>query len=185
MSLERMLKENLIKRQKPDFKQIEKQLNRSEKDIETAKKNLKFDTTWAITIAYHSMIRAARALMFSNGFLPTTKNTHKTIVDFTNLVLGSEPEYNNLINKFNRLRKQRHNFIYESENGFTEEEAESTLKTAKSLLKKIKDLIKTENPQIELFKYKEWRRNVKMWNVECEMWERHLQFTVYDLRFSI
>lgn len=155
MSLERMLKENLIKKQKADFKQIEKQLIRSEKDIETAKRNLKFDTIWSITIAYHSMIRAARALMFSKGFLPTTKNTHKTIIDFTNLILGSDSEYNNLIIKFNRLRKQRHNFIYESENGFTEEEAEAALKAAKSLLKKIKDLIKTENPQIELFKNKE------------------------------
>lgn len=93
--------------------------------------------------------------MFSKGFLPTTKNTHKTIIDFTNLILGSDSEYNNLIIKFNRLRKQRHNFIYESENGFTEEEAEAALKAAKSLLKKIKDLIKTENSQIELFKNKE------------------------------
>jgi len=36
------------------------------------------------------MIRAGRALMYSKGYLPTTKRSHKTIIEFTKLLLGHE-----------------------------------------------------------------------------------------------
>ncbi len=85
MNYGKFLKNNLIKKQNPDFKQIELQLQRSLKDLQTANENLNIDLTWTYTIAYHAMIRAGRALMYSKGFLPTTKNTHKTIVEFTKL----------------------------------------------------------------------------------------------------
>ena len=88
MSYERFLKGNLIKRQKPDFKQISTQLQGSLKDLKTPKANLKIDLTWSFAIAYHSMIRASKALMYSRGYLPTAKHSHKTIVEFTKLVLG-------------------------------------------------------------------------------------------------
>lgn len=138
MSIERMLKDNLIKKQEPDFKQIEKQIKRCEKDIETAKMNMKVDSVWAITIAYHSMIRAGRALMYSKGYLPTPKDTHKTIVDFTGMVFGQK--YNTLLSKFNRLRKQRHNFIYESENGVPVDEVDWQLLPQRNCSKRLKAL---------------------------------------------
>ena len=54
MNYERFLKARLIKRQRPDFKQIAHQLQRSLKDLKTAEANLKIDLTWAFAIAYHS-----------------------------------------------------------------------------------------------------------------------------------
>ena len=90
MNYQRFLKNNLIKRQKPDFKQIAHQLKRSEKDIKAAEANLNIDLTWSFTIAYHAMIRAGRVLMFAKGYLPTVKNSHKTIVEFAKLTLGKE-----------------------------------------------------------------------------------------------
>ncbi len=89
-------------------------------------------------------------MMYAKGFLPTTKNTHKTIVDFTGVILGQK--YDTLISKFNRLRKQRHNFIYESENGVTLEEANSAIETAKELLKEIKNVVNKLNPQGKMFR---------------------------------
>jgi len=80
MSYEKFLRDKLIRRQRPDFKQIAHQLERSLKDIKTAEANLKIDRTWSYAIAYHSMIRAGRALMYSKGFLPTAKQSHNTIV---------------------------------------------------------------------------------------------------------
>src|SRR3990167_3862129 len=114
MRYEKFLKDSLIKNQTPDFKQISYQLQRSLKDLKTAEANLKIDLTWALAIAYHAMIRAGRALMYSKGYLPTTKRTHKTIVEFTKLILGHE--YGVLVSKFNRLRRKRHDFIYDSKN---------------------------------------------------------------------
>lgn len=149
MSYEKFLKGNLIKNQTPDFKQISYQLQRSLKDLKTAEANLKIDLTWALAIAYHAMIRAGRALMYSKGYLPTTKRTHKTIVEFTKLILGHE--YGALVSKFNRLRRKRHDFIYDSKNHITHSEAKSSLDTAKKLIDKIIDLVKQENPERYLF----------------------------------
>lgn len=149
MSYEKFLKDNLIKQQKPDFKQISYQLQRALKDLNTAEANLKIDLTWSLTIAYHAMIRAGRALMYSKGFLPTTRKSHKTIVEITKQILGQD--YDVLISKFNRLRRKRHEFIYDSKNHITHSEAVSSLETGKQLIDKIVDLVKQENPERHLF----------------------------------
>jgi uncharacterized protein (UPF0332 family) len=149
MNYEKLLKDKLIKRQKPNFTQIINQLNRSLKDLKTAEANLDIDLTWSLTIAYHAMIRAGRALIYSNGYLPTIKNTHKTIVRVTNLILGHD--YDGLISKFNRLRRKRHQFIYDSKNHITYTEARSSLNTAKKLIEKIFGLVKEKTPDKHLF----------------------------------
>ena len=149
MSYEKFLRDRLIKRQKPDFKQISYQLQRALKDLKTAEANLKIDLTWSLAIAYHAMIRAGRALMYSKGYLPTTKRAHKTIVEFTKLILGHE--YDTLVSRFNRLRRKRHDFIYDSKNHITESEAKSSLETATKLINKIVDLVRKENPEKDFF----------------------------------
>jgi len=149
MNYEKFIRDKLIKKQKPDFKQIAHQLERSFKDIKTAETNLKIDRTWSYTIAYHSMIRAGRALMYSRGYLPTAKQSHKTIVEFTKLTFGEE--YSSITGRFNRMRRQRHDFIYESKNHITSQEAKSSLEAAKKLINKITALIKQASPQKNLF----------------------------------
>ena len=149
MSYEQFLRNKLIKKQRPDFKQISHQLQRALKDLETAEANLEIDLTWSYTIAYHSMIRGSRALMFSKGYLPTAKNSHKTIVEFTKLILGDE--YHSLISRFNRMRRRRHDFIYDSNNHITSQEARSSLAAAQKLINKIITMIRQDNPQKELF----------------------------------
>ncbi|MBI5375751.1 MAG: HEPN domain-containing protein [Candidatus Schekmanbacteria bacterium] len=152
MSYEKFLKSNLIKKQQPDFKQIKYQLKRTEKDLKTAESLLSIDLTWAFAVAYHAMMRASKALMFSKGFLPTSKQSHKTIIEFTRLIMGDE--YENIISRFNRMRRKRHDFIYDSQNHITTQEAETAIDTAKKLIEKIKDFVTKENPQKELFRKK-------------------------------
>ena len=149
MNYEKFLRDGLIKKQSPDFKQIESQLTRAKKDLNTAELNLPIDTTWAFTIAYHAMIRASRAFMFSKGYLPTTKQSHKTIVEFTKWIVGKD--YENLVNRFNRMRRRRHDFIYDSQNHITLHEAKTSIKTAKQLIEEIISLVKKENPEVDLF----------------------------------
>jgi uncharacterized protein (UPF0332 family) len=95
------------------------------------------------------MIRASKALMFSRGYLPTTKQSHKTIVAFTKLIIGKD--YENLVTRFSRMRKQRHDFIYNPKNHITPNESRSSIKTAKQLIDEIIILVKRENPEIDLF----------------------------------
>jgi uncharacterized protein (UPF0332 family) len=149
MNYERFLKDNLIKRQHPDFRQIGYQLKRAQKDLKTAESNLAIDLTWAFAIAYHAMMRASKALMYSQGYLPTSKRSHKTIIEFTKLMLGNE--YDSLIIRFNRMRRQRHDFIYESKNHITLSEAKDSIQTAEKLINEIISLVEKANPEKDLF----------------------------------
>lgn len=150
MNYERFLIDKLIKKQTPDFKQIEYQLKRACKDLKTAELNLSIDLTWAFAIAYHAMMRASKALMYSKGYLPAALRSHKTIIEFAKLSLGSE--YENLIVRFNRMRRQRHDFIYDSKNHITLHEAKISIETGRKLIDEIITLVIKENPEIDLFR---------------------------------
>jgi uncharacterized protein (UPF0332 family) len=146
---EKLLKEHLIKKQNPDLRQIRNQLKRTRKDLLAAEAMISIDLTWSFAIAYHAIIRTGRALMFSRGYLPTAKNSHKTIMEFTGLVLGDK--YRDLMLHFNRMRRKRHNFIYDSQNHTTVSEAESAIKTARELIDKIVSFVTDKKPD-NLFK---------------------------------
>lgn len=149
MIYEKFLKDNLIKKEKPDFKQVECQIKRANKDLKTAEANLSIDLTWAFAIAYHAMMRASKALIYSKGYLPTAKKSHKTIVELTKLILGNE--YENLIGHFSRMRRRRHDFIYDSKNHITPHEAKTSIETAKKLIDEIVTLVRSENTEKDLF----------------------------------
>jgi hypothetical protein len=53
MIYEKLLKDNLIKKEKPDFKQIAYQLKRAQKDLKTAKASLSY-TPKNLTARYES-----------------------------------------------------------------------------------------------------------------------------------
>lgn len=150
MSYEKFLRNRLIKKQSPDFKQIEYQLKRAQKDLKTSGSNLSIDLAWAFAIAYHAMMRASKALMYSKGYLPAAKRSHKTIIEFAKLSLNAE--YESLIGRFNRMRRQRHDFIYDSKNHITLHEAKLSIETAKKLIEEIISLVIKENPEKDLFR---------------------------------
>lgn len=143
-----LLRQKLLRKQTPDFQQIDNQIIRALKDLKAAEANLAIDLSWAVAIAYHAMIRAGRALIYSRGYLPTSKRTHKTVVDVAGVILGTD--YQELIARFNRLRRKRHDFIYDSKNQTTLREARLALKTARELIEKISSAIRKENPQQDL-----------------------------------
>lgn len=111
MPFEAYLKKGLLKQQRINFKQIEKQIIRAKKDLETAQGILDNDPEWGATIAYHAMLRAGRALLFSKGYLPADGGQHKTVVELTHELLGKG--YSLLVEKFEKLRRRRNVFFYE------------------------------------------------------------------------
>lgn len=142
---QRYLNSGLLKHQNPNFRQIEKQILRAEKDLRTFYLVLEEDPEWASTIAYQAMSRMGRALLFSCGYLPTDKQQHKTVIEITGDILG--PEFHIVIKQFNRLRKKRNVFFYDSEDAHNLTEAKKAIEIAEKLFIEIKKKIKTLNPQ--------------------------------------
>jgi len=146
MPFESYLKKGFLKAQRINFKQIEIQIIRAKKDLKTAQNLLDGDSEWAATIAYQAMLRAGRALVFSKGYLPADGAQHRTVVELTEKILGKT--YAALVHKFERMRRQRNLFFYESDPFGTRTDAENSLKTAAELIRAIEELIRHENPQL-------------------------------------
>ncbi|OGB90957.1 hypothetical protein A2625_06660 [candidate division WOR-1 bacterium RIFCSPHIGHO2_01_FULL_53_15] len=140
----------LIEKIKPDAVQIGRFLSRSLKDLKTAKANLNIDEEWAYAIAYHAMLRAGRALLLAEGYRSKGKDQHKTIILAAKESLGEK--FGLLLNNFDRMRRKRHEFIYESFKPIPFSEAETALTTAAELVKKVIDIVQTKSPQTRLFK---------------------------------
>jgi len=138
----------LIRETKINFEQIYNFLSRSRQDLKTAKSNLTIDEAWSYAIAYHAMLRAGRSLMMSFGYRPLGKDQHATVVRFTSVVFGNKTK--NLIHKFDRMRRKRHNFIYEPNRPIPRQEAEQAVTDAEALVKQIWIIVKNKDPQKNL-----------------------------------
>lgn len=148
MKFEELENKGLIRRIKINFKQIYNFLSRSKQDLETAKFNLSIDEAWSYAIAYHAMLRAGRSLMTSFGFRPLGKDQHATVVRFSSIVFGNE--YKELINKFDRMRRKRHDFIYEPNRPIPRQEADQAIADAEELVKQIWHVVNKKDPQKDL-----------------------------------
>jgi len=148
MLSEELEKKGLVGKIKINYKQIYDYLLRSKKDLSTSRANLNIDEEWAYTIAYHAMLRAGRALMMSFGYKPKGRDQHKTIVQFTRSILGNK--FNELIRKFDRMRRKRHDFIYEPDKPIPRQEAEDALTNSEALVEQISSFIKEKDPQKKL-----------------------------------
>jgi len=94
------------------------------------------------------MLRAGRSLMMSFGFRPLGKDQHATVVRFACIVFGNE--YKNLINKFDRMRRKRHDFIYEPNRQIPRQEAGQAITDAEEFVKQIWHVVKKKDPQKDL-----------------------------------
>lgn len=109
--LNEYIEKKLIKPENIGIDQIEKVIKSADKNLKVAEKLLSIDEGHAYETAYSAMLHAARAFVFAKGYRPTTNFQHKTVVGFTAYFLGNE--YKSLTDKFDYMRKNRNNFIYE------------------------------------------------------------------------
>jgi len=148
MQFDELENKGLIRRTKINFKQIYNFLSRSRQDLQTSKFNLSIDEAWSYAIAYHAMLRAGRSLMMSFGYRPLGKDQHATVVRFVSKVFGNEIK--DLIHKFDRMRRKRHDFIYEPNRPIPRQEAEQAIADAEELVKQIWNVVKNKDPQKDL-----------------------------------
>ncbi|MBF0216611.1 MAG: hypothetical protein HQL30_06415 [Candidatus Omnitrophica bacterium] len=109
--IEKYLSENLVKKEKASTLAVEKAIQRSLKDLESAKANLAIDEGISYTVAYLAMLRAGRALMLLKGYRPSGEYQHRTVVEFVGQLLGKD--YEAVIDRFDKMRKKRNLFTYE------------------------------------------------------------------------
>jgi uncharacterized protein (UPF0332 family) len=148
-TLDKLTQQGFIEKQEIGFDQIIKHLSRAQKDLRVAKANLEIDSEAAYNYSYLAMLRSGRALMFSFGYRPIDGRQHKTVVEFTDIILGKE--FSLLISYFDKMRKLRNRFTYdEPEILVSRTQAEQSLKKAREMVRRVSDFIQKQNPQKKL-----------------------------------
>ena len=143
-----MLNQGLIKKQKVDFSHIEALLLRAQKDIVTAKANLKIDEEVTYNYAYLAMLRCGRSIVFMKGYRSVDGQQHKTIIELSGEIL--EEEFKSIVKKFDRMRRKRNQFTYDPFIPVSKIEAKNALMTAENFVKIVLGLVRKENPQLRL-----------------------------------
>jgi len=140
MIFEKIVASGLLSPYKVKGDQIEQMLARARKDLETAEFVLRVDPEAGYDFAYKAMMHAGRALIYGQGYRPTARQTHKTIVECTQIVLGSD--FKDLTLKFDKMRKKRHLFTYESPGITSAQEAKKAIADGKKLVSVISEKIR-------------------------------------------
>ncbi len=148
MSFKDFKERGLIEENPPDFKQIANLQARALKDLTTAGAVLNEDPEWAYTIAYQAMMRAAKALILSEGHRPKGREQQRTIVQLISVILGKG--LRTLAVKFDRIRRKGQWFIEDPEKPISKYEVEEAMKDAKEFIEKVIEIARERNPQLSL-----------------------------------
>ena len=102
------------------------------RDLRVARKMLAEERDWAFVAGYNAVLQAARAYMFSEGFRPTTAEAHKNTLAFMEVALSGK--HGRLITYFDRMRKKRHQAVYDQAGLISEKEAADLLARAEEFV---------------------------------------------------
>lgn len=147
-NLKLLEKDGKVKRVKVAFIQIEKYLREALIDLEEARRIYGIVRKAPYLMAYMAMLKAGRALMFMEGYQPDDGGQHKTVIQITAMILGSQ--YQGLIKHFEIMRRKRNEMTYEASFFLTQIEVEKSLSDAATLVRSILNLVKSRNPQMEM-----------------------------------
>ena len=112
------LRDGRLKAVTPDPGQVRDLLESAESDISAARELADLGRFGiGRDAAYEAMLKCGLALMLSKGYRPETGSHHVTIVRFTEGVLGQGSE--DLIASFDRLRRTRHQRLYQGKDKAT------------------------------------------------------------------
>jgi uncharacterized protein (UPF0332 family) len=109
--IRRLEKSGKIRKQKVGFVQIEALLKEAMLDLEEAKKIAHLAERATYLLAYNAMLKAGRALMLLQGYVPDNGSQHKTVVEMTSAILGDR--YEAITGHFETMRRKRNEMTYE------------------------------------------------------------------------
>lgn len=154
--LKKLETEGKIRKQKAGFVQIEALLKEAILDLKEAEKIHQMAERATYLLAYNAMLKAGRALMLLQGYVPDDGAQHKTVVEMTSAILGDP--YKDLTEQFETMRRKRNEMTYEAGTLLSKSEAQKAFSDAIAVVKKILGDLKSKNPQMELkFELKEKR----------------------------
>ena len=139
MKYDELLKSGRIRKQKISPVEIERALERAERDIKTARLVMAGDWDWGFAVAYNAVLQASRAFMFAQGYRPTGAEGHKNTFAFMRLAMGKQ--YDDLITYFDRVRNKRNQAIYDVAGLITETEAKELFRQATDFVKLIRKMV--------------------------------------------
>lgn len=146
--INKLQKEGKIRKQKAGIIQVEALLKDAMSDLKEATVIAQLAERATYMLAYVAMLKAGRALLLSNGYIPDDGAQHKTVVEITSAILGNK--YKSLTEQFESMRRKRNEMTYGAGILLTKSEAQIAFSDAIFLVKNILIEIKSKNPQLEL-----------------------------------
>lgn len=143
-----LLRDGRLREQKTGFIQIEALLKQAIIDLEEAQKTVEIAERATYMLAYMAILKAGRALLLFEGYVPDDGAQHKTVVEITSLLLGNN--YRELTEHFEIMRRKRNEMTYEAGTLISKSESSKSFKDAILLVKAILKKVKSQNPQLEL-----------------------------------
>ncbi len=134
------LKDGTLRRSNPSRAQVTDLLASANSDIDAAQELAGLGRLGiARDTAYEAMLKSGLALMLSQGYRPETGSHHVTVVRYAERVLG--PESGDLIASFDRLRRTRHQRLYQGKEKATRSEVEQAVEIARRFAKVVKEAV--------------------------------------------
>lgn len=128
MSYDELLKSRRIRRENVSQGEIDRALERAQRDLSTSRKIMSEDTDWGFAVAYDAVLQASRAYMFAQGYRPASTEGHKNTFAFMKAALG--PGDQDMISYFDRMRRKRNQAVYDVAGMISETEARNLLDSA-------------------------------------------------------
>ena len=139
MNFEECLRKHLIRKDESAIERMEKSLEISSRFLESARKNIEIEEyEMAEIAAYNAIFHAARALLFSKGYV---ERSHVCLIIALRHLYRDELEFIDYLDTFDKIRLSRHNIQY---GGVTtdKKETEYVLNFAREFLDVAMDLLK-------------------------------------------
>jgi uncharacterized protein (UPF0332 family) len=146
--IRRLEREGKIRKQRVGFVQVEVLLKDAILDLEEARRIQAIAERAIYLLAYTGMLKAGRALLLLNGYVPDDGAQHKTVVELTSAILGEK--FRDSTEQFERMRRKRNDLTYQGGTLLSRTEAQNALSSASSFLQNILKKVKAQNPQLEL-----------------------------------
>jgi len=146
--IQKLLKENKLKKQEAGLIQVEKLLTSAMHDLSEASKIQKISEDATYIMAYNAMLKAGRALLLFKGYVPDDGAQHRTVVEVTASILGQK--YEKVTAHFEMMRKKRNMLTYEAGIFVSSTESNQAFEDAIGLVQGIFNEVKAKNPQLEL-----------------------------------
>ena len=128
MRFDELLRSGRIRKERISRQEVERALERAERDLKAARKLLGVDWDWGFAITYNAVLQVSRAYMFARGFRPASAEGHKNTFAFMRAAMGKGHE--ETISYFDRMRNKRNRAVYDAAGMVTETEARSLFKAA-------------------------------------------------------